>query len=71
MSATTYDEVLTHIQHLTTDEQLRLLQDLAELLRRQVSARKLHSILELQGLGKDIWGGIDAQEYVNQERASY
>lgn len=26
------------------------------------------SILELRGLGKEIWNGIDAQEYVNQER---
>ncbi len=28
------------------------------------------SILELQGLGKEIWQGIDAQEYVDRERAS-
>jgi Arc/MetJ-type ribon-helix-helix transcriptional regulator len=29
------------------------------------------SILELQGLGKAIWRGVDAQEYVNRERASW
>lgn len=29
------------------------------------------SILDLQGLGKEIWAGIDAQEYVNHERASW
>jgi hypothetical protein len=29
------------------------------------------SILELQGLGKAIWQGIDAQEYVDRERASW
>ena len=29
------------------------------------------SILELQGLGKKIWKGIDGQEYVNRERASW
>jgi hypothetical protein len=29
------------------------------------------SILELRGLGKEIWGNIDAQEYVNQERDSW
>jgi hypothetical protein len=29
------------------------------------------SILELQGLGKAIWQGIDAQEYVDGERASW
>ena len=29
------------------------------------------SILQLQGLGKEIWRGIDAQEYVDQERAAW
>lgn len=29
------------------------------------------SILELEGLGKAIWDGIDAQEYVDRERASW
>jgi len=29
------------------------------------------SILRLQGLGKEIWAGIDAQDYVDRERASW
>jgi len=29
------------------------------------------SILELQGLGKEIWLGMDAQAYVNQEGAAW
>jgi hypothetical protein len=28
------------------------------------------SILELQGLGKEIWRGVDARGYVNYERSS-
>jgi hypothetical protein len=30
-----------------------------------------HSITELQGLGKDIWEGIDPEEYVEMERQSW
>ena len=30
-----------------------------------------HSIMELEGLGADIWEGIDAQEYVRKERESW
>ena len=30
-----------------------------------------HSILELAGLGKEIWEGIDAQEYVNKLRGGW
>ena len=29
---------------------------------------KKRSIMELEGLGKEIWEGIDAQEYVDELR---
>ena len=35
------------------------------------AAEPRYSVLELKGLGKDIWRGIDAQEYVDQERSSW
>lgn len=34
-------------------------------------APEKHSILELAGLGKEVWEGIDAQEYVNQLRSEW
>jgi len=71
MSTTAYYEVLSRVQSLTPADQLRLLEELAALVRRQVTARPRRSILELQGLGKEIWQGIDAQEYVDRERASW
>jgi len=27
--------------------------------------------MALEGLGKEIWHGLDSQEYINQERASW
>ena len=71
MSTTAYYEVLSRVQRLTPADQLRLLEELAALVRRQVTTRARRSILELQGLGKEIWQGIDAQEYIDQERASW
>lgn len=65
------NEVLNQTQKLTPDEQLRLLEDLAGLIRQQVLPKRKHSILELEGLGQEIWKGIDAQEYINQERDSW
>jgi hypothetical protein len=35
------------------------------------AARPLHSILELEGLGAELWEGIDAQEYVNELRREW
>ena len=32
------------------------------------SSTAMHSIMELHGLGREIWDGVDAQTYVNQMR---
>ena len=55
MSTYIYDGILEQIQLLTPDEQLQLLADVAAMLRQQVTAEPQHSIMELKGLGKEIW----------------
>ncbi len=68
---TTYQDIRNQVETLTPDEQLRLLEDLAVMVRRRMAQIPKRSIMELEGLGKDLWQGIDAQEYVNQERDSW
>lgn len=73
MSTYAYQEILNRIQGLTAAEQLKLLEDLATMIRQQVTIEPLHSPLEFEGVGEGVWWGqgIDAQEFVNQERASW
>jgi hypothetical protein len=68
-----YHEVRRLAENLTPDEQMRLIEELSALIRQRVTMtpKPKRSILELRGLGKEIWNGIDAQEYVNQERDSW
>jgi len=68
MNATTYEQVLQMARQLEVAEQLRLLEALAEEVRRRVDKPAVRSIMELEGLGAGIWQGVDAQEYVDQER---
>ena len=68
---TEYTEVLKLARTLTPEEQLRLINDLISGARNRVVAKPKRSILELEGLGKEVWNNIDAQEYVNQERDSW
>jgi hypothetical protein len=68
---TEYTEVLKLARTLTPEEQLRLIDDLISGARHRVVAKPKRSILELEGLGKEVWNNIDAQEYVNQERESW
>ncbi len=67
---TSHNNLLALIQKLDAEDQVHLLEELAIMIRNRASTKK-HSILELRGLGKEIWKGIDAQEYVARERASW
>lgn len=66
-----YHEVLNQALSLPPDEQLQLISELLADVRHRVIPKPQHSITELRGLGKETWNGIDAQEYVDQERASW
>jgi len=67
----TYQEIRHQIENLTPDEQLQLLEELAAMVRRRMTSKPKRNIMELEGLGKEIWQGIDAQAYIDQERASW
>ncbi len=60
-----------YIKPLSVDEQLKLLAKMAaELANRKEKDESLEkrSLLELEGLGAEIWEGIDAQKYVDELR---
>jgi hypothetical protein len=71
MATPTYDEILGDAKQLEPIEQLRLAEQLIELARLHLSTPRPTSIKDLRGLGKELWEGIDAQEYVHQERDSW
>ena len=68
----TYDDYVKGINRLRPEEQLSLVEIISGRLKKTLTTRKAkHSILELEGLGAEIWKGIDAQEYVMKERESW
>ncbi len=46
-------------------------QEVTHLLSEALETSKPLSILELQGLGKELWQGVDAVDHVQRERASW
>lgn len=58
-------------RQLDVSEQLRLLKMLAEDVQQRIEVPRRRSIMELEGLGAEIWQDIDAQEFVTQERSSW
>lgn len=64
------------IAPLSAAQKLRLIAKIAEELALSAQGEPCEevgrrSLLELEGLGAEIWKGIDAQEYVNQLRSEW
>ena len=63
-----------HVQALPVAERLKLLSLIADDLVQEVDECRdhpRHNLMELHGLGKELWEGIDAQEYVNRLRSEW
>ncbi len=71
MQATRHKKILEEVEKLNHAEQLRLLEQIAVLIRNKTTIKTTRSILEIQGMGKDVWKNIDAQKYVDKERDSW
>ena len=60
------------IKLLPATERLRLVALIAhDLATTAITEHQQRSLLELEGLGADIWQGVDAQEYVNELRKEW
>jgi hypothetical protein len=63
---------LRYIRGLSVAERLRLLEITArDLVTASQQSQSKRSLLELEGLGAEVWKGVDAQEYVNKLRREW
>ena len=65
------DSLYKKLQARAKRDRRSVAQEVTHLLSEALEASKRLSILELQGLGKEHWRGIDAAEHVQRERASW
>ena len=63
----TVAQILEQARTLSVEERRELARQLMDTLEHP----QPRSLRELRGLGKAIWEGIDAQEYVNQLRREW
>jgi hypothetical protein len=74
VTASTSEIYERHIQTLPAAQRLELLAMIASRLVAEGAAvprEEKHRLEELEGLGKEIWEGIDAQEYVDRLRGPW
>ncbi|MGD2050485.1 MAG: hypothetical protein PVH03_13360 [Chloroflexota bacterium] len=72
MAAITYKEVLTLARQLDASDRIRLLKALLASIGTEMDLKgSQRSILELKGLGREIWQDINVDKYIQDERASW
>jgi hypothetical protein len=68
MSLQEIKDLIPTLSHRERKELLELLVDSFVESGSQSPAQRKRSLHELRGLGKEIWQGVDAQEYIDQQR---
>jgi plasmid stability protein len=59
------------LRSLAETEHRSLAQQVIHLLGQAVEEQEPRSLLELKGMGKECWEGIDAARHVEEERAAW
>ena len=71
MGTVDYNRVVSEVRALSMTDKLRLMEEMAGLIRKQTAPPHSRSILELQGRGKQVWKGLDVKKYLDEERSSW
>jgi hypothetical protein len=71
MSNKVYDEILKRASDELNREELLRLSEQLTIRAVNKGPQKPRSLRELRGLGKEVWGDIDPDEYVAKERDSW
>ncbi|HOO71591.1 MAG TPA: hypothetical protein PK926_07505 [Spirochaetota bacterium] len=65
------ENIYREISNLNNKEKKIILSKLINEIKLSSQKEEQYSIMGIKGLGKEIWDDIDAQYYVNIERASW
>jgi len=69
VSTESLHQIIGLVERLDPTELVVVLQAVSARMAAPTGARR--SVLELQGLGKDVWKGLDAARYIEGERESW
>ena len=65
------DKLYRKLQARAKRERRSVTQEVLAILDQALSESPRLSIMNLQGLGKDIWRGVDSDQYVDAERRAW
>ena len=65
------DALYRKLQRRARERHRSTAQEVTHILSEVLAGPEVHSILELEGLGRETWEGIDAARHVENERRSW
>ena len=65
------DDIYEKLKARAKQQRRSVAQEVTQILDEALNRGPKTSILELRGLGKELWEGIDPAEYIENERASW
>ncbi len=65
------DDLYKKLQARAKRERRSVAQEVTQLLAEALETPEPLSLLDLKGLGKEHWNGVDAAEHVEKERAAW
>ena len=65
------DRLYKRLQARARRRRSSVAQEVIQILSEAVDEVEPHSILELRGLGKEVWRGVDPDRHVARERRSW
>ena len=65
------NDLYEHLRSIAEQEQRSLSQEVIHLLRQAVRSKEKRSLLELRGLGKELWQDVDVNDHIQHERDAW
>jgi len=65
------DKLYTKLQKQAKHDRRSLAQEIIHILDLAISEPAQLSIMDMQGLGNEIWQGVDASKYIAKERQAW
>ena len=71
MSQVDLKKVIKSARQLEAEEQLQLISELTQSLRQTLKKPSRHKLMDLAGVGAQLWRNVDVDKYLNKERDSW
>jgi hypothetical protein len=63
--------ITKEIDRLNPAQQLRILTHIVAAIKKEAMPQASANLTALQGLGKELWAGVDVDKYVSNERDAW